>query len=140
MKVKIGALEILDPTWEELDDLIARYGGDIAGSTSDDPDAEHHSAQRPRKNGGGSASPSDRVVLERLVEAGAAGLPTQDLGEMLGRQGKSIRPGLLQWAKRIGLTNDANIDPFQETRIGTRRGARLKDSMQHVARELLKST
>jgi hypothetical protein len=138
MKVKIGALEILDPTWEELDDLIARYGGIIAGAGGDDSEVEHHSPPA-RKNGGGRASPSDRVVLEKLVEAGAAGLPTQDLGEMLGRQGKSIRPGLLQWANRIGLTNDTSIDPFKETRVGTRRGARLRDSMLHVASELLKS-
>ena len=142
MKVRIGALEIVDPTWEELDDLIARYGGGITATSDDAPDSEHSELPRPspRKNGGSGASASDRVVLERLVQAGSLGLPTQDLGEMLGRQGKSIRPGLLQWARRIGLTNDANIDPFQDIRVGTRRGARLKDSMQHVARELLKST
>lgn len=140
MRIRIGALEIVDPTWEELESLIARYGGGITAA-DDSADAERPDQPRPgpRKNGGG-ASTSDRVVLEQLVHAGASGLPTQLLGEMLGRQGKSIRPGLLQWAHRIGLTNDPSIDPFQETRVGTRRGARLKDSMQHVARELLKTT
>lgn len=140
MKVRIGGLEIVDPTWEELDALIERYGVVVQGSSDEGGHQETQEAQRtsPRKNGG-SLSPCDRVVLERLISAGAAGMPTQELGEMLGRRGKSIRPGLVEWAKRIGLTNDANMDPFQETRVGSRRGARLKDSLQHVAKELLRN-
>ncbi len=140
MKVRIGGLEILDPTWEELDALIDRYGGAVVGTPDENGGQGNQEAQRgsPRKNGGGS-SPTDRVVLERLIAAGTAGLPTQDLGEMLGRRGKSIRPGLIEWAQRIGLTKDAGFDPFQEVRVGSRRGARLRDSLQHVAKELLRS-
>jgi hypothetical protein len=142
MKVRIGALEILDPTWEELAELVNRFGGAIVGdqavaSATENGDPPHPPSPQ-RKNCGG-VSTSDRVVLEQLVAAGSEGLPTQSLGEILGRQGKSIRPGLMEWARRIGLTNDANVDPFQEVRVGTRRGARLKDSLQHVAKELLKT-
>jgi hypothetical protein len=134
MKIRIGALEIIDPSWEELEQLIQRFGGDFQSS---DIDEGENSELPRRRNGGASAAASDRVVLERLISAGNAGIPTQELGEILGRRGKSIRPGLQAWAVRIGLLTDKNIDPFEETRVGSRRGARLKPSFQPVARELL---
>jgi hypothetical protein len=138
MKLRIGPIEILDATWEDLDELIERYGGKVECSASvagsDDPPTPEHV---PRRRTNGGHAPSDHVVLERLLNAGNAGVPTQDLGEILGRRGKSIRPGLMSWALRIGLVTDKNIDPFEDTRVGSRRGARLKPSFQPVARELL---
>jgi hypothetical protein len=138
MKLRIGSIEILDATWEDLDELITRYGGKVEGAPTagdDDSPATEHSAPR-RRNGGAAAG--DRVVLERLIEAGNNGVPTQELGEILGRRGKSIRPGLISWAVRIGLVSDKILDPFEESRVGSRRAARLKPSLHHVAKELLK--
>lgn len=135
VKVRIGALEICDPTWDELDRLIERYGGgfQLEAMTSVGDEV------RPSRpiSGNGSSRPCDRVVLERLARAGVAGVPTQDVGEVLGRRGKSIRPGLIEWARRMGLVHDENIDPFEECRAGSRRGVRFKSSFQHVAEQLL---
>jgi len=132
MKVRIGALEIVDPTPEELDMLVAKYGGAIqAGSDAGQGNGgESHS---PRRS---NTSAKDRVVLDRLVAAGNTGVATQELGEILGRLGKSIRPGLIEWAHRIGLTHDANFDPFEECRTGSRRGIRLKSSLLSVAKQI----
>jgi hypothetical protein len=136
MKIRIGPIEIVDPTWEEVDAIIERYGGRLEGTPAigDEPAGVPEPSGR-RRNGGATASA--RVVLERLIAAGNIGVPTQDLGEILGRRGKSIRPGLMAWALEIGLVSDRNIDPFEDTRVGSRRGARLKPSFQSVAKELL---
>jgi hypothetical protein len=134
MKLRIGPIEIVDATFDDLDALIERYG--IAFDHSPETEATPGESARRRTNGG-SATASDRVVLERLIHAGNSGVPTQDLGEILGRRGKSIKPGLMAWALRINLITDKNIDPFEETRVGSRRGARLKASFHSVARELL---
>jgi hypothetical protein len=128
MKIKIGLVEIVDPTMDELHELIERYGGDVEVSTA----TTGGSAQKDRRvsgaNGNGTASPADRVVLERLVHAGTAGVPTQEVGEVLSRRGKAIRRGLISWAQRIGLVQE-----------GTRRGVRLKPSLIPVAEKLLAS-
>ena len=132
MKVRIGALEIVDPTSDELDMLIAKYAGAIqhGSEPSQGNGCEYQGAQKL------NASAKDRVVLNRLVSAGSVGVATQELGETLGRLGKSIRPGLAEWAQRIGLTHDAEFDPFEECRIGTRRGIRLKSSLLSVAKQI----
>jgi hypothetical protein len=134
MKIRIGQIEIVDPTPEELDLIVSRYGGQLESGTAENG---HSPETSRRRNGGAETAPGDRVVLERLIDAGNEGMPTQDLGDILSKRGKSIRPGLLSWAQRVGLIGDKSIDPFEDTRIGSRRGARLKPSFQPVARELL---
>lgn len=136
MKIRIGAIEIVDATWEELEQIVERYGGGDHESPheADDDDADR---PPPRRKNGNTTTPGDRVVLELLVSAGSSAVPTQELGDILGRRGKSIRPGLINWAMRVGLINDKNIDPFEEARAGSRRGARLKSSFLPVANELL---
>lgn len=139
MKVKIGLIEIIDPTMDELDVLIERYGGaiELTGASAAGP---HSDERRPNGQSHGSASPADRVVLERLVHASTTGVPTQEVGEVLGRRGKAIRPGLMNWAQRIGLVQEGGADPFEDCRAdGTRRGVRLKPSLVPVAQKLLNS-
>jgi hypothetical protein len=139
MKVKIGLIEIVDPTMDELQELVQRFGGafEVAavGSGTHLEDRRHAGTNGQSH---GSASPADRVVLERLVNAGTTGVPTQEVGEVLGRRGKAIRPGLINWAQRIGLVQEGGADPFEECRAeGTRRGVRLKPSLVPVAQKLL---
>jgi hypothetical protein len=141
-------LEFEDLSWDDLDELVVRYGGTVnLGSGSDSPESDEGERDFPpggagvrRNNGNGQAYAADRVVLERLVSQGESGVPTQEIGEMLGRLGKSIRPALNDWSQRVRLIVDDTVDPFEECRCGNRRGVRLKSSMLHVARELLKST
>lgn len=135
MKVRIGGIEIIDPTWEELDALVTKYGGLVNGAG--------HSGEEKAENGGsamphqrGSIAAKDRVALDKLVAAGAAGVPTQEIGEVLGKLGKAVRPELVRWAGRVGLTHDDTFDPFEECRSGSRRAVRLKGSVLSVAKEI----
>jgi hypothetical protein len=136
MKVRIGSLEISDVTIEDLDELVKRYGGSSIEATQADsgqkPDGHDASIKTPL--GGGHA---DVVVLRKLVEAGTNGVPTNVLGELLGKRGKGARGALRKWSKRIGLSSDENLDTFEDCRSGTQRGIRLKSSFLDVAKSLL---
>jgi hypothetical protein len=142
MKIKIGPVEVTDLTVDELYVLLDRY----AGKTEASPDvtrtvADSTNRPAPGNGSGQSGGHADRVVLEKLVRSGNAGVPTQDLGEILGRRGKAIRGGLHEWAGRVGLIQDVTIDPFEECRAeGTRRGVRLKPSLLPVAERILGNT
>src|SRR5688500_2579125 len=104
MKVKLGALE-LEVTFDELDELVRRYGNvTVEGSVAAVPPQ--------RSNNGRTTShgtPADIVVLNRLVAA-PNGVSAREIGEILGRRGKAIRRGAREWAVRIGLVNDENVD------------------------------
>jgi hypothetical protein len=131
MKVKIGNLEITDVTPDELDELVKRYGGTGSGDAM---------IEKPTAGGTSVSLPSgaaDTVLLKKLVEAGAVGLTTIEVGDILGRRGKATRPALTEWATRIGLTSDENLEPFEDSRVGTQRGLRLKSSLLDVARHLM---
>lgn len=80
--------------------------------------------------------PVDSVVLKRLVEAGNHGVTTNDLGELLGRKGKATRGALKQWAVRIGLATDTDADSFEDCRVGTSRGVRIRPNLLEVAKLL----
>ena len=66
MKIKIGLIEITDPTLDEMHALIERYGGSLDVGT-----AVPIEERRSGNGGSSSASHADRVVLERLVTAGS---------------------------------------------------------------------
>jgi hypothetical protein len=127
MKVKIGNLEITVDTLEELDELVKRYG---TGTDTIQPKPSFD-AKLP------NAGAADAVLLKKFVDAGGSGITTIDVGTILGRQGKAARPALKEWARRIGLTNDDNVEVFEEARVGTQRGVRLKSSLLDVAKHLL---
>jgi hypothetical protein len=136
MKVKIGNLEITVETLDELDELVKRYGN---ASIETSPQAEggeksgmHHAAGKSHAG----AAPADRVVLKKLIDAGTVGVPTNVLGEILGKRGKGARGALRKWSKRIGLNSDDNFDTFEDCRSGTQRGIRLKSSFLDVAKSL----
>jgi hypothetical protein len=136
MKVKIGGLEIVIETPEELDDLVKRYGGNAAIESQEAAtQASHSSAHHGKAVGHGAA---DSVLLKRFIDSGNNGLALKEVGEILGRRGKATRKAAKAWAKRIGLTNDDNLDVFDDCRIGTHRGARIKQSLLAVAQELHK--
>lgn len=133
MKVKIGNLEITVESLDELDDLVKRYGGSaIDTSTQKDGKQVHSTAGHKTHSGTGAA---DGVVLSKLIEAGAGGVPTNVLGELLGKRGKGARGALRKWSKRVGLSSDENLDTFEDCRSGTQRGIRLKSSFLDVAKD-----
>lgn len=127
MKVKIGAIEISDVSHAELDVLIKRYGKIAGGLPA--PGADNHDA-------GGAALSKDGIVLKRLIEAGNTGVKINDLGEILGKRGKAARGVIQKWSVRIGL-GDATSEPFEDCRVGTARGLRIKANLMEVARALM---
>jgi hypothetical protein len=130
MKVKIGIIEISDVTMDELDAIVSRYGDVIAAGDVVPRVPKNQNSDVPE------VAAADTVLLQKLVEA-SEGVTTNDIGDLLGRRGKSARPALREWSKRIGLVSDENIEAFEEARVGTQRGLRLKASFRDLARHIL---
>ena len=133
MKVRIGSIEISDLSPKELDDLIRRYGNS-GSSGSSKSQQKSGNGEQPLPSHGAAA---DTVLLKKLVESGDGGVTTIDIGTILGRRGKAARPALREWAKRIGLVTDDNLEAFEEVRVGTQRGLRIKSSLLDVAKHIL---
>jgi len=136
MKVKIGNLEITLETLDELDELVKRYGG-VSIDAEPETSAQKPSDGAPRGKAPVGTTPADWVVLNKLVAAGVNGVPTNVVGEILGKRGKGARGALRKWSKRIALSPDDNLDTFEDCRSGTKRGIRLKQSFLDVAKSLL---
>jgi hypothetical protein len=136
MKVKIGNLEITVETLDELDELVKRYGNASVETNPPAGSSEKTGASHGAGKSHAGSAPADRVVLKKLIDAGPIGVPTNVLGEILGKRGKGARGALRKWSKRIGLSSDDNLDTFEDCRSGTQRGIRLKSSFLDVAKSL----
>ncbi|HMD54610.1 MAG TPA: hypothetical protein VKJ65_08695 [Phycisphaerae bacterium] len=134
MKVKIGAVEISDISMDELEQILNRFGHMFS---DDDRLAGLENAKSNTNmsiHGVSVSQPKDLVALQRFIDAGATGVPVKELGHILGKQGKAIRGAIQDWARRINLVTDGNIQPWEITRIGTQRGYRLKPALMDVAK------
>jgi hypothetical protein len=131
MKLKIGNIEISDISLEELDTLVGRYGGSGA-ARSDQPDVP---AKTIQPDSTGHAAP-DAVILRKLVDA-PDGMPINDVGALLGRRGKAARSAIQQWAVRVRLVQDSNLEAIEYPRVGSKRNARLKPEFRDLAKEIL---
>ena len=133
MKVRIGSIEISDVTLEDLDELVKRYG-----NAAFEPQAEQKPARKTHSEHSlvAGTEAADTVLLKKLVEAGGTGLTTIEIGTILGRRGKAARPALKEWGRRIGLTADDNLEVFEDARVGTQRGLRIKLGLLDVARHI----
>ncbi len=121
-------------SWDEIDELVKRYGSDVQGLASVERQSVLPSVIPTGRSGLG---PSDLALLSRFVEAGTRGISTGDLATALGKRGKAIRPALDAWSRKIGLTLEAGVAAFEPTRGTHGRGFRLADHFQRVARNLL---
>ena len=130
MKIKIGSIEISDVSPEELDSLVNRYGGCVPKSEQQDlPQKQAVSESR------GHAAP-DAVILRKLVDA-PEGMPINDVGALLGRRGKAARSAIKQWAMRVRLVQDSNVEAIEYPRVGSKKNARLKAEFRDLAKEIL---
>jgi hypothetical protein len=137
MKMRIGNIEFSDLSHDDVDMLVKRYG-----KVQPEPQSKHSQkshADESHNTGSRNGVPTDIVALRRFVEAGTDGVKTTDIGEILGRRGKAARGAIREWSKRIGLTNDADatMDTFEDCRVGTSRGVRIKPNLLEVAKMLL---
>lgn len=121
-------------SWDEIDELVKRYGSDIQGLAQ----VERETALAPvAPTGRSGLGPSDQALLSRFVEAGRRGISTRDLATALGRRGKAIRPALDSWSRKVGLVSEVGVTAFEATRGTHGRGFRLTDHFQRAARNLL---
>jgi hypothetical protein len=138
MNVRIGPLEITNISADELDMLIKRYGKVPATASTEQHSNKIHAATN-LSNGSGNGDVNDVVALKKLVEAGDSGMKTNDIGQILGKRGKSARPAIKAWARRIGLTKDGDTsEATEDCRVGTSRGVRIMPNLLDVAKMLAK--
>jgi len=127
--VRVRGVEIVCESLDELDELVERYGSDSAEGGG--------ASSRLRRSSGGppGASASDVALLRAMAEGGAQGVSSEQIGHMLGTQGKGIPPALSRWAVRMGISTDG--DAFDAARPGGARGWRLKSGVLAVAKGVL---
>lgn len=82
--VVVHGLGIPVESWDELDELVRRYGSAAlaVGQGRAGP------APRPAGRLGAGLSPPDRALLQQFVEAGARGLLTTQISPAVGKRGK----------------------------------------------------
>ncbi len=132
--IYVRGLGIPVESWDEIDELVKRYGSDVEGLAA----MERESALAPvTPTGRSGLGPSDQALLSRFVEAGRRGIPTGDLSTALGRRGKAIRPALDSWSRKIRLVSELGVTAFEATRGARGRGFRLTDHFLRAARNLL---
>lgn len=129
--ISIKGIAIQVESWEELDEIIQRYGGDIAIS------ADNSNVKAPKPPSGGSLAMNDRVLLQQFVDTESKGILNKDLGKFLGSKGKSIGPALRKWGLRIGLAHDEKAEAFERFNRPDGRGYRLSAPFTKVAQNLL---
>lgn len=120
-------------SWEELDELIERYAGDVGLAGVDigldiAPRTRHSSHH---------LSTSDRAILQKFVEHGTKGLLNKDLGAFLVAERKAIRPALRKWAIKIKLADSEDAKVFESFSRPDGRGYRLAPAFAHIANAIL---
>jgi hypothetical protein len=121
-------------SWEEMDEIIRRYGSGVEPASSDEGEGtKRPSSGRPL----GKMNPTDRTILEQFVEGGTRGVTTNQIGPALGRQGKGIRVALEAWSRRIGLVTEEGASAFEPIQRADGRGFRMVDVYLRAARSML---
>ncbi len=134
MKVMIGKLTILVESKEDFDQLREWCGQEMINNPA--PEKNRNGNGSTLSEAGGTPA-RDRLILEKLVESGDTGILTTVLGDWLGRKGKAVGPGLLQWAIRVGLVTDDTNNPVEKARPEGARGWKLKSSFIPYGKKLL---
>jgi hypothetical protein len=120
-------------SWEELDELIQRYGGDVglsgvdlgAGGATRTRHLSHHLLT------------ADRAILQKFVERESKGLLNKDLGAFLVAEGKAIRPALRKWAIKIKLADSEDAKIFESFSRPDGRGYKLSSAYADIAKAIL---
>lgn len=121
-------------SWDEIDELIQRYGEDQVSASS----GNEKEARKPKPSSTNSSlTQSDRALLERFIEGGSRGVINSDLTEALGKRGKGIKIELEKWARRVGISESDDVEPFESFNRYEGRGYYLKDHFLRVAQSIL---
>jgi hypothetical protein len=130
--VRVRGVEIAVDSWEELDELMARYGAAAGEATSAGREADNPRRQTTILSG------SDRALLERFVKEAERGVPVRDIRIALGRSdtGK-VGSALKAWSAQIGLTTPSGGSAFELRQRAKGRVHRMTDEALRASRILL---
>lgn len=133
--IVVRGVQISVDSWEELDEAVQRYGGEPLILTSAAAAGDPPKERRERDSQRSSLSPSNRVLLQKLVEGGPRGVLTTEIGPVLGAKGKGIRPALESWGREIGLATTGTA--FAPVRRNDGRAYRLTEVHLRAAANML---
>jgi hypothetical protein len=121
-------------SWDELDELIERYGheGPVVVQS---PVAPHHRTEHAHAQG--SITPSDRSLLQHFVTEGRRGVLSNQIGQALGTAGRGLPIALDAWARRIGLVTQDGAEAFEAVKRADGRGFRLTTLYLNAARTMV---
>src|SRR4051812_12571156 len=92
--MRIRGVEIVANSWEEADEIVARYGG-----SSDEAPTAAASSDQPTP----TLNQRDRKLLDDFVKSGERGLLVKDIRIRLGRSKGKVGSALKAWSAEIGL-------------------------------------
>lgn len=131
--ISIKGIEIPVASWDEMDEVIKRYGNGAAAARTQ----RQSTAQDEPPPSGDALAASDHTLLEQFVSAGQRGVPTTSIGSVLGRRGKGIRGELESWSRRIGLVNQQGASAFEPVKGARGRGFRLVGIYLQAAQKII---
>jgi hypothetical protein len=131
--IPVKGVPIPVDSWEELDELIQRYGGDVSLAGIDNSGEGTIRTRRTNSN----LPTDDRAILQKFVERESKGLLNKELGAFLMAERKSIRPALRKWGVKVGLAPSEQAKVFDPFNRPDGRGYRLSDAFIHIAKAIL---
>ena len=135
--VMVGKIGIPVHDWEEMDEVIRRYGENVRVDSSEQTTQTEAPSPKQTSTRAAWLSHTDRTILEQFVEGGSRGVTTSQIGPALGKQGKGIRVALESWSRKIGLVTEAGASAFEPIQRADGRGFRLLDVYLQAARSML---
>lgn len=132
--IPVNGVHIPVDSWEELDELIQRYGGNV-GVAGIEGAAEN--THRSHRRGGHHLPTTDRAILKNFFERENKGLLNKDLGAFFGVEGKAIKPALRKWGVKIKLADSEEARVFESFNRPDGRGYKLSPAFMHIAKALL---
>jgi hypothetical protein len=136
--ILVRGLPVPIESWEEFDELVARYGGEALVIAQGQPVMNGHPPKRSTSSGGaGSLSRGDRALLQMFIEGGNRGVLVEPISGVVGKRGKGVRPALERWSQKIGLVSEGGAFGFEPVKRADGRGYRLNDIYLRGARSLL---
>lgn len=130
--IYVKGLGIAVNSWDEVDELIKRYG--VQGPMVIDSGSKS-TAERHQKSDHLTAS--DTGLLKLFVSSPTRGVRTKSIGEVLGTSRRGIKPALDAWARKIKLVDHVTGTAFEPVKRADGRGYRLLAAYVQSGKALL---
>lgn len=134
-RVRIGRLEIECESLADLDDLVARYAGEVPSGSS-----TLTQGAAPKVSNSSAPMQRDQILLRQLVQAGEGGIDAGTVSSLLGgARGRAVPVAVRRWATRVGLADNEDNSVMVAARPGGQRGWRLSSGALGAARAMLQN-